>query len=357
VTVDSDGLHRAEILLGLKRPQEAGDLAARAAAANPGDPRAWLVLARCYAMTNEPRRSLEMANRAIGLDPNDPDPHLFASRALTELGSHAVAVQAAQEVVRLAPMSAQAHANLAVALARLGPRQTFFGLFGPGHTKAARYHAQHAVMLAPNSPAGHFAAGYVAMHMHDGREARGHFRRVLAIDPQHAAALNNIAKLELGMGRFSSGGTGFARALAADPTLKVARRNVRTTILAMTFAFHALGWLIYFSFSSVASVPEPGPFAFRWSTRAEVALSLGAVYVALAVAAYLRLAQNVRAFARRMVADSWIIKAALVGDAFTALCFFVANVGYGKATGTWFLYGALGVPLAYIAIILSRSRP
>jgi tetratricopeptide (TPR) repeat protein len=357
VTVDSGALQRAEILLGLKRPREAGELASRAAAANPSDPQAWIVLARCYELTHEPSRALEMANRAIGLDPNDPDPHLIASRALTNSGSHEIAVKAAQEAVRLAPMSASTHGTLAMALARMGNATSVFGHLLPRHLKAAAYHAQHATMLAPNYSFSHFAAGYVAMKSNQGRDARRHFRHVLSIDPMHAAALNNIAKLELGWGRFSRGGSGFARALQADPTLKVARRNVRAAVLAMTLAFHALGWLIYFSFSSVASVPETGSFGFEWGTRAKVALTLGGLYAGVAVAAYLRLEPSVRAFARGMIAQSWIIKIALVADAFTVLCFVVSNVGHGKATGTWFLYGILGVGAAYAGIVSSRSRP
>jgi len=356
MSVDSGALERAEILLGLKRPQEAGELASRAAAANPADPQAWIVLARCYELTNEPARALEMANRAIGLDPNDPDPHLIASRALTNVGSHEIAVKAAQEAVRLAPMSSSTHGTLAMALARLGHGTPIFGLFVPQHLKAAAYHAQHATMLAPNSSFGHFAAGYVAMKSNEGSEARQHYRRVLSIDPQHAAALNNIAKVELGLGRFSRGGSGFARALQADPTLKVARRNVGATVLTLALAFHALGWLIYFSFSSVAGVPETGSFALEWGTRAKAALTMGALFTVMAVAAYRHLERSVRAFALRMVAESWIIKIALVADAFTVLCFVVSNAGHGKATGTWFLCGILGVGAAFAGIVLSRAR-
>lgn len=356
MTVDSGALQRAQVLLDLNRPRDAGELASRAAAANPGDSQAWILLARCYELTNEPRFALEMANRAIGLDPNDPDPHLIASRVLAGMGNPVVAVRAAQEAVRLASMSAHAHANLAVALSRLGAGSSTFGHFLPRHLKSAAHHAEEAIRLAPNSTAGHFAAGYVADRSSHRRDARKHYQRVLFIDPQNAAALNNIAKLELGLGRFSRGGEGFARALAADPSLKIARRNVRATVHMMTLAFHVLAWFIYVCFSGVASNPELGPFAFEWSTRGEVALILGGIYALLATAAYLRMTPNVRSFATRLVSHSWIIKVALVGDAFTLVCFVISNFGHGQVTGSWFLLGFLGIGTSYAGIVLSRAR-
>lgn len=356
MTVDSAALHRAELLLDLKRPREAGEVASRAAAANPSDPQAWIVLARCYELTNEPTLALEMANRAIGLDPNNPDPHLIASRVLAGMGNRTVAVRAAQEAVRLATTSAHAQANLAVALSRLGTGSSAFGHFLPRHLKLAAHHAQEAIRLAPNSTAGHFAAGYVADKSNHRRAARRHYHRVLSIDPQNAAALNNIAKLELGLGRFSRGGAGFARALAADPSLKIARRNVQATLHTMAFGLHALGWLIYVSFSGDASNPETGPFRFAWSTRGEVALGLAIAYGAVAATAYLRLTPEVRAFARRMVSQSWIMKTVLVSDAFMLVCFVLSNVGHGKVTGTWFLYGLLGIGAGYAGIVLNRTR-
>lgn len=357
MTVDYVALQRAEVLLDLKRPREAGELASRAAAANPGNPQAWIALARCYELTDEPRLALEMANRAIGLDPNDPNPHLIASRVLAGLGNHALAVHAAHEAVRLASMSPSAHANLAIALSQLSTRPPPFSYFLPRHLKLAAYHAQHAITLAPNSTAGHFAAGYVADRSNRGRDARKHYLRALSIDPQAAGALNNLAKLELGRGRFSGGGAGFARALAADPSLKTARRNVRATLHMMAFAFHALAWLIYVSFSGVMQNPGNGSFTFAWSTHGEVAMALAAAYTALAATAYLRLTPDIRAFARTTISASWIIKTVLACDVLMIVCFVVSNVGHGKATGTWFLCGLLGIGVGYAGIVLSRSRP
>jgi tetratricopeptide (TPR) repeat protein len=212
------------------------------------------------------------------------------------------------------------------------------------------------MMLAPNSTAGYFAAGYVATKSNHPREARKYYTRVLSMDPHNGAALNNIAKLDLGRGRFARSGEGFARALATDPSLGVARRNVRATVHMMTLMFHVLAWLIYVVFSGVAATPETGPVSFTWSTRSEVALVMGLGYGALAVIAYLRMPPNVRAFALRRVSESWIIKAALVSDAFTLLCFVVSNFGHGAFTGTWYLLGFLGIGASYAGIVLSRTR-
>jgi tetratricopeptide (TPR) repeat protein len=356
VTVDSGALQRAAALLELKRPQEAGELASRAAAAAPSDPEAWIVLARCYELTNEPRRALDMANRAIGLDPNDPDSHLIASRVLVAIGSYSLAVQAGQEAVRLAPMSAHAHSSLAIALSQLGNASSVFGHLLPRHLRLAAEHAQRAMALAPNSTVGYFAAGYVATKSNRVGEARKYYTRVLSIDPHNAAALNNIAKLDLGRGRFARSGEGFARALATDPSLGVARRNVRATVHMMTLMFHVLAWFIYVLFSGVAATPETGRISFAWSTRSEVALVMSLSYGALVAIAYLRMAPNVRAFATHRISESWIIKAVLVSDAFTLLCFVISNFGHGASTGTWYLLGFLGIGASYAGIVLSRTR-
>jgi tetratricopeptide (TPR) repeat protein len=354
VTIDSGALQRAEVLLGVNRPREAGELAARAAAARPSDPQPWIVLARCYEMTNEPRRSLEMANRAIGLDPSDPDPHLIASGALRKLRTFELAVHAAQEAVRLAPMSAAAHANLAIALAGLGRGQSFFGHFLPRSLRLAHHHAREAMALSPTSTVGIFAVGFVAGASNQPRAARAHYRRVLAIDPQNASALNNLALLDLGSGRVTRSGKGFARALAADPTLGLARRNVGATVRGTAFLFHCLGWLLYCCFSGIAANQQVGKFTVVWSTRAKVAVWLGCIFAAMVLVTYRRMEPSVRAFARRMIADSWAIKAALVADAVTFGCFVVSTFGRGPLAADIYLIGLLGIGAGYAGFVVSR---
>jgi tetratricopeptide (TPR) repeat protein len=352
----SGRLQRAAILLDCNRPREAAELASQEVAASPSDPEAWLMLARSYESMHDLRRALETTNRAIGLDPSDPDAHLIASRVLRSLGDSTQGIRAAHETVRLAPMSAAAHANLAIALTSRGRGQSFFGHFLPRHLRLAADHAAHAQALSPSSTAGHFAAGFVAAASSQPRKARHHYRRVLAMDPQHATALNNLAVLDLGRGRVAKSGSGFARALATDPTLSLARRNVTATLRTLALVFHCLAWLIYFCFSGIAANQEVGPLRFAWTTRCTVACWLAGVYAVLAATTYLRLDDRVRAFATRMVANIWVLKMVLLADGLTLVCFVISTFGQGSAASQFYLVGIAGVGTAYLGLVMSRSH-
>lgn len=334
----------------LNRPREAADFASRVVAAQPGDPNGWVILAHCLESMDEPARALEIANRAIGLRPDDPEPHLIASRVLRKMKNYSLAIVAGEEAVRLAPMAAATHVNLAVALASLGRGDlSLFGHLLPRHLRRAAEHAANAVRLAPSSAAGYFAAGFVASASGRRRLALQNYRRVLAIDPQHAAAMNNIALIDFHRGRLGAGGSGFARAIRADPTLSLARGNAIVVVRQTALLFQGLWWLLYCSFSGIAASPASGAFAFAWTTRGEVALLLCAALGVLAVVAFGRMDPAVRSLARRVVARSWLVKILVVADFMTLVCFLMANLGRGSVVATWYGFGVIGILLAVLA--------
>ena len=276
-----------------------------------------------------PPRALEAANRACALDPSDPDPHLIASRVHGLSGNSGAAVRAGQEALYLAPMDAVAHANLATALASRGGRAAFFGHGLPRDLRVAAEHARHAMALSPLSTVGHFAAGFVAAASGRPRQARTHYRRVLAINPQSAPAINNLAMLDLGRGRVALSGSGFARALGTDPSLGLARRNVRGAVLTWLWRFHCLAWVIYVSFSGEAANEPVVDFTLAWSTRCTVACWLVGGYVVLAAVSYLRADRSVRDFAKSLVTTSWSLKLVALADVTTLVCFVASTLGRG----------------------------
>jgi tetratricopeptide (TPR) repeat protein len=304
----------------------------------------------------QPAQALEAANRAVGLDPNDPDPYLIASKTLQTLGGTTQAIRAAEEVVRLAPLHPAAHANMATALTSRPLGETFFGLFMPRAYRRAADHAAQAIALAPAATTGHFAAGLVAMRSRRPRQARAHFQRVLELDPQNAAALNNLALLDVGRGRVSKGTARYAQAIATDPTMGLARDNVRRTVQMLAFGFHALGWLIYFCFSGIKTGSQTGPLTFSWTTRSSVALALSVAFAIAVAIAYLRLDRRVRTFARRMVADSLIRKAVLVLDAATFVCFAISTTGHGVLAADAYGIGMLLIVLSWVGFTATRGR-
>jgi hypothetical protein len=209
--------------------------------------------------------------------------------------------------------------------------------------------------LSPNSTTGHFAEGYVAAAGSRHREARARYRQVLAIDPQHAAAINNIALLDLAQGRWTRSGRGFARAVATDPTLGLARRNVGKNIFTQTFAYHALAWLLYFFYSGVVANQETGSLRWTWN-RGPVTCSLALVYVALAVFAYRRMDPNVRGLAKRMLIRSWRLKAVVLLDVGTLVCFGVSAFGQGTAVGNFYVWGIVLIGVAVTILFVAAGR-
>jgi tetratricopeptide (TPR) repeat protein len=340
----------------MNRPREAAELAAREVAGAPSSAHAWTILARCYAAMEQPAQALEAANRAVGLDPSDPEPHLIASKALQKLGGTAQAIRAAEEVLRLAPLHPAAHANLATALTSRPLGETFFGLFMPRAYRRATEHAAKAIALAPAATTGHFAAGLVAMRSRRPRQARIHFQRVLQLDPQNAAALNNLAVLDVGRGRVSKGTARYAQAIATEPTMGLARQNARATVHMVAFAFHAFGWLIYFCFSGIMTGSQTGPLAFSWTTRSSVALALSLAYAISVVGAYLRLDPRVRAFGRRLVTGSWIRKAVLVLDTAIFACFAISTTSHGVLAADTYGIGMLLIVLSWVGFAVAGRR-
>lgn len=355
-----DDLERARLLLDLGRPREAADLASRVVAAQPGDADGWVVLARSLESMDQPARALEVANRAIGLDPNAAEPHLIASRALRALMNMPLAIKAGQEAVRLAPMEAAAHVNLAIALAsKSRGHLSAFGHVRPRHLRLAAQHAAHAVRLAPYSTSGHFASGFVAAAASRRRLALQNYRQVLKIDPQHAAAHNNIAAIELGRGRLTKGGSGFARALSSDPSMQLARSNMRTTARRLSLRFHAVGWSIYVIFGAGIPASNDHRYTVQWSPRLGLALIVAGLYVSIAAFAWRRLDPRIRRFARGLVRDGVRVRMALTADAVTAVCFVILILGQGSSAPSFYAIGFFAIAISgigHVWVVRSRAR-
>jgi hypothetical protein len=188
------------------------------------------------------------------------------------------------------------------------------------------------------------------------RQARIHFQRVLQLDPQNAAALNNLAVLDVGRGRVSKGTARYAQAIATEPTMGLARQNARATVHMVAFAFHAFGWLIYFCFSGIMTGSQTGPLAFSWTTRSSVALALSLAYAISVVGAYLRLDPRVRAFGRRLVTGSWIRKAVLVLDTAIFACFAISTTSHGVLAADTYGIGMLLIVLSWVGFAVAGRR-
>lgn len=198
---------RAELdaLLELSRHREALDAVRTLLAEEPDAALLHGQASRALTGLGDHRGALEAAGRAAALAPAWPWAHRLCATALLELGRPQEAARAAHEAVRLQPDRAVNHEVYAQVL-----------VDAPGGLPTAWLAALHAVRLAPDDAGSHFTVGYVAGRRRDARTAIEAYRRTLAIDPEHATALHNLALLESGTS-LRRRADGLAGALRLDP--------------------------------------------------------------------------------------------------------------------------------------------
>jgi Flp pilus assembly protein TadD len=222
VTAD---LHRAAKLVEIGRFQEGATNALQVLSSDPDNAHASCLLAQAALGLRDYRRALSAAQGALRTAPEWWWAHYLTSVAWSQLGDRDGALTEAREAVRLAPEHHAAHLRLSeeFLLANDIP--------------AARLHVEQALTLAPSAVGSHFAAGKLAHAEGRSDDAEQAFRRVLAIDPNHAPSHNELARLRLRGGRLSGfraraladAAGSFATGVRADPRNDVIRRNLDVT--------------------------------------------------------------------------------------------------------------------------------
>lgn len=243
-------LARAEILIDLGRPAEARAAIARILAAEPDHERAQRMLVRCLLQLNDPL-ALDAARRAVQLAPDGEHAYRLASLAHGKAGQHSAAVLHAREAVRLAPEEWRTHHVLTSALLQSDPAQAYAA-------------GQVGVRVGPHEPSMHLVLGLAAMRSGATMRATEAFHQVLRLDPDNAMARNNLAVLDLRANRFGQAIGGFGSALAADPRLDLARRNIDAAVVSMLLKLRygaLLSELVAFQFFDTRLSGEARPAA------------------------------------------------------------------------------------------------
>jgi tetratricopeptide (TPR) repeat protein len=238
------GVERAAALVELRRFDEAIAHCRNVLASHATHLRAHCLLAQSELGRRHHRDALSAAQQAIAIAPDEEWPHRLASLAHAGLRDTQRALEHAREAVRLAPHEYRTYIRLVEA-----------ELDG-GSVQAAGSATQRALELAPEIADVQFVAGKVADAEGRPGAAQEAFRRALSIQPDHSAAHNELARMQLKDSRRFRGGalagaaTGFATAPRADPRSDVSKRNLeivlhrflRTTAY-LVFLGAALGWL------------------------------------------------------------------------------------------------------------------
>jgi Flp pilus assembly protein TadD len=343
--VDPHALPRA--LVAAQRWPAALEAIGVALAGAPEDVALLGLQVRTLRALGRPAEALEVAQRLWMLAPQDPYPCRLLTLVLLDLGQVDAAIQAAGRAVALDPHNGANH----LALSRAWADSTRPDAVA--HQLAA---AREAVLLEPASVDAHLQIGTALAASGDVAAARVAYREVLRLDPGSAAALNNLAVLDLQAGAHRSAARTLAAALAADPQDRDAQRNLDVVAV---WAARRLGWLLL-----AGPVPAVLVVALGWSGlgRALAVLVLvGAPVWALWWWRGLTDGQrrHLRTLPRRIRPSRWAgwpAAAGMVGGAGLLMVLLspgAVGAGGGRAWGAL----ALGLALArLLAASLRRSR-
>jgi tetratricopeptide (TPR) repeat protein len=133
--------------------------------------------------------------------------------ALGNLGRNEEQIAAARRAVELTPQEPNAYFLLGKAL------------WQTSREVPARGAITRAVELAPDVPLYRFTLAQILFDA-EPKRAEDMLRRIVADDPRHAAALNELGVLAQRAGRLKEARTLYERAARADPLLTAARHNL-----------------------------------------------------------------------------------------------------------------------------------
>jgi tetratricopeptide (TPR) repeat protein len=339
MTEVANDLARAQAMLQIKRHDEAASLLARVIASQPGDGRAWCLLAAAHLGAGRYQEAADAASRAIAAAPSDDWPYRLVSRAKAHLRCPQAAMSAASEACRLAPNEWRAWVCLAQAA--LATEVDFI---------AAERAAATARNLAPDEAEVYYVSGLVSFAREEWKKAQAYQERVLAIDPTHTAALNELGRISLKKRNTPRAVGHFVRAAGSAPEVAIYGNNVEVAVRSL------LARVIYLAtFATWALVAVM--FNFHGSRSLAIAgLTVVALLSAVVAAARIRALPPP---ARRLLRSTRVALAAAVvyGCIITAII-VAAAVPASVLPGALAAAGVLVIASRFIAYaILRKKRP
>jgi tetratricopeptide (TPR) repeat protein len=280
-------IERAQFLISQSRYGQAEGELRKALADDPEDYRPHSLLAYCLLRQDRPGDALAEARAAVGQEPASPYAHYILALALLENGERAAALDSARESVRLDPSDAD-----------------HFALLGGIHLDERRWdealrHSESALRLdAEHAQAANVRAAAL-VKLGRGAEAGDILGTALARDPGSAVTHANMGWTLLERGEHKQALGHFREALRLDPGQEWAREGIIGSMKARN-PFHRL-LLPYFLFMSklpprgqwaVVLVALAGTRLLRGTARAypafePAAMVLGVFYVFFMAATWL----------------------------------------------------------------------
>ncbi|MEM6108331.1 hypothetical protein AAHS21_19155 [Mycobacterium sp. 050272] len=213
-------------------------------------------VAEAYFDTENYARGREVLRRSLSQNPNDPGLLAQYARAEYLLENYDGASRSAYAALAAAPQHELAMRIYALSLDGLGrhgdalwmawqgvrthpneplQHRVYARLLQKSHQlNSALVVVDEALRLDPASPDGLVLRGSILHDLGRIRESTDSYRQALALDANHAAALNNMAVNRLQRGKFGHALRGFLGAAGSDPTLgDLVRRNIGAVLAKM----------------------------------------------------------------------------------------------------------------------------
>lgn len=213
-------------------------------------------VAEAYFDTENYERGREVLRRSLSQNPNDPGLLAQYARAEYLLENYDGASRSAYAALAAAPQHELAMRIYALSLDGLGrhgdalwmawqgvrthpneplQHRVYARLLQKSHQlNSALVVVDEALRLDPTSPDGLVLRGSILHDLGRIRESTDSYRQALALDANHAAALNNMAVNRLQRGKFGHALRGFLGAAGSDPTLgDLVRRNIGAVLAKM----------------------------------------------------------------------------------------------------------------------------
>jgi tetratricopeptide (TPR) repeat protein len=192
-----------------------------AAAADPDDPTADLMLSRIFAAEENWEAALAAVDRAIGIDSTTAGVIQMRTAILSRLGRWEAAAGSARQAVTLDPRDAVSWANLCDALTQLGD------------VPAAVAAGRRAVESDSASVSGWYNLGVALGAAGDVPGATAAYERAVALQPDNVLALNNLASVYGVAGRLEEARDLYLRVVGLAPNSIEGRMNLALAYLRL----------------------------------------------------------------------------------------------------------------------------
>jgi tetratricopeptide (TPR) repeat protein len=184
-------LQRAELLADLGRYEDAAGELTDLVEVEPGHVRALTTLAKVRLAAGQPAAAMAAADAAVAADPKDLAALVVRGMVLADLDRTSDAADTAEQILRVGPDDGYAQTSAAAILAEVRNGQRALDA------------AWRGVQLLPEDATGHLVLGLVAARMRLFDLAERAYREALRLDPQLAAARDDVGIIRLEQRRYA----------------------------------------------------------------------------------------------------------------------------------------------------------